>query len=47
MQRPSSLVKLRCRLVGHKTPGRKRFLLATDGYQRCERCGERVLVSKL
>ena len=36
-------VGLRCRLFGHKVPGWKRFFL-TERYQRCERCGERVLV---
>ena len=38
-------MSLRCRLFGHKVPAWRRFLL-TERYQRCERCGNRVLVGK-
>jgi DNA-directed RNA polymerase subunit RPC12/RpoP len=37
-------VKVLCRLLGHKLPGGKRSFIIPERYQRCERCGERVLV---
>jgi hypothetical protein len=35
---------LRCRLFGHKLPRRKRPFFLTERFQRCERCGARVLL---
>ena len=33
---------LRCRLLGHKLPRRKRPFFLTERFQSCERCGARV-----
>ena len=33
-----------CRVVGHRLPRRKRPFFITEHFQRCERCGERVLI---
>ena len=35
-------VKLRCRLLGHRLPRRRRPFFLTERYQRCERCGKRI-----
>jgi hypothetical protein len=34
--------RIRCRVLGHRLPRRKRPFFLIERYQRCERCGERV-----
>jgi DNA-directed RNA polymerase subunit RPC12/RpoP len=37
-------VKWLCGVIGHKLPRRKRPFFLIDRFQRCERCGDRVLL---
>ena len=37
-------MKFRCRVLGHKLPRRKRPFFLTERFQRCDRCGKRVLL---
>lgn len=38
------MAPLRCRVLGHKLPRRKRPFFLTERFQRCDRCGARIRI---